>query len=212
MDVLKDKLKGLILMMESKHRERCFKYGVWRLTSRSLFREVFDVEITPNNWPNLEKDGKLFCFNIIHEEECEGDFFCSCTETVRNPRIKVYYLSKMFSEMISVSHFQLWFSGDWRPKRLSDIVDRIKVSSDHIMLFNIDEDGRDPEHGDADHKEFEKEESPYFKRMLDEFKSLICEYVKLAFTDPTSLPPFLLDSEGPTMRLSDLLTWLEESE
>lgn len=88
------------------------------------------------------------------------------------------------------------------------------------MLFDIGEaeyeylHGQDPEHGVADDNEIDKEESPDFQRMLDEFKTLICTYLKLAFTDPISLPPFLLNSvdEGPTMRLSELFAWLEKSE
>lgn len=65
-------------------------------------------------------------------------------------------------------------------------------------------------HANAYDKEFEKEQSPDFKKNRDEFNSLICEYVRLAFTDPTSLPPFLLDpDEGPTMLLSKLDAWLE---
>jgi hypothetical protein len=110
----------------------------------------------------------------------------------------------------------MYFSGNWRPKVLSDIIDGLAVSSEILQLFDIGEaeteylHGRDPEHGDADNKEFEKEGSPEFQRMLNEFKSLICEYLMLAFTDPTSLPQFLLDvDEGPTMRLSELIAWLE---
>jgi hypothetical protein len=60
--------------------------------------------------------------------------------------------------------------------------------------------------------EREKEYSIKFMKVRDEFNSLICEYLKLAFNEPTLLPPFLLDDEGPTMRLSELIAWLEESE
>lgn len=133
--------------------------------------------------------------------------------------IKMYYLSELFTQMISVSHFQLYFSGNWRePIHLSDILDGINVYSQHLELFDVGEaeteslHGPDPEHGVADNEELKKEESPDFQRMLDEFKTLICEYVKLAFTDPTSLPPFLLDvDKGPTIPLSKLGDWLEES-
>jgi hypothetical protein len=174
---------------------------------------VFNLD----DWCILQKDGKRFCFTIIHEEGCEGQFSCSCTKTLADPHIKVYYLSDLFTQMISVSYFQLYFSENWRtPNLLSDIIDELKVSSEHLVLFDIGEEdterlhGRDPEHGVADDEEFEKEQSQDFQRILDEFNSLICEYVKLAFTDPTSLPPFLLDSdEGPTMRLSELFAWLE---
>lgn len=215
MEELKEKLHTMILMMESKRRKRLGRYCDWGKTSKSLLEEVFKLD----TWTILQKDMKLVCFTIIHEKECEGQFLCSCTETVADPRITVYYFSKLFSEMVSVSHFQLWFSGNWRPQRLSDIIDGINVSSERIMLFDIGEaeteylHGRDPEHGVADDEEFEKEQSPDFQRMLDEYNSLICKYLMLAFTDPTSLPPFLLDvDEGPTMCLSELIAWLEESE
>jgi len=215
MEELKDKLKVLISIMESTRRKRLCRYCDWGLTSKSLLEGVFNLD----NWSILQKDGKQFCFTIIHEEGCEGPFLCSCTKTVADPLIKFYYLSDLFTQMISVSHFQMYFSGKWRPKVLSDIIDGLAVSSEILQLFDIGEaeteylHGRDPEHGDADNKEFEKEQSPEFQIMRDEFNSLICEYVRLAFTDPTSLPPFLLDvDEGPTMRLSELIAWLEESE
>jgi hypothetical protein len=208
------KLPIMIAIMRSNRRERLFRYGDWRLTSESLFKEVFNLD----NWTILEKDKRLVCFTISHEEGCEGQFLCSCTKTVADPRITVYYLSDLFTQMISVSHFQLYFSGNWRtPNLLWDIIDGIKVSSKHLKLFDIGEEENDhlheidQEHSVNDDEEFEKEESPDFQRMLDEFKTLICEYVKLAFTDPTSLPPFLLNSEGPTMPLSKLIAWLEES-
>lgn len=212
MEELKKKLKVLISIMESTRRKRLGRYCDWGLTSKSLLEGVFNLD----DWCILQKDGKKFCFTFIHEEGCEGQFLCSCKKTVPNSRIQVYYLSELFTQMISVSHFQMYFSGKWRPNLLSDINDGLEVSSKHLQLFDIGEaeteylHGRDPEHGDADNKEFENEESPEFQSMLNEFKSLICEYLMLAFTDPTSLPPFLLDSnEGPTMRLSELIAWLE---
>jgi hypothetical protein len=118
--------------------------------------------------------------------------------------------------MISVSHFQICFSQKSKPTVLSGIIDGLKVSSTHLELFNIGE-GEFLEsfryvskHDNADDEEFRKEESPEFQIMRDEFKSLICEYLILAFTDPTSLPPFLLDAdEGPIMRLSELDAWLK---
>jgi hypothetical protein len=211
MEELKEKLKMII----SKRRKRLCRYCDWAKVSRSLLEEVFKLD----TWTILEKGGKRLCFKIVHEQKCEGQYDCSCEETVADPLITLYYFSDLFTQMISVSHFQLRFSGNWRPQRLSDIIDGINVSSERIMLFDIGEaeneylDGRDPEHGVADHEEFEKEQSPDFQRMLDKYKSLICEYLTLAFTDPTSLPPFLLDvDEGPTMRLSELIAWLEESE
>ena len=197
--------------MESKRRNRHGRYGDWRKMCESLFKEVFKL----HNWSTLEKDGKLLCFIVSHEEGCEGQFLCSCTETVADPRIKLYYLSDLFTQMISVSHFQLWFSSIMVIRRLSDIIDGINVSSERITFFDISEaatsviDGQDPTHGVADDEEFEKERSPDFQKMRDEFNTLICEYLKLAFTDLTSLPPFLLDSEGPTMRLSELIALLE---
>lgn len=215
MEELKKKLHMIILMMESNRRKRLYRRCNWLTTSNSLLEGVFNLD----NSNILQKDGKFICFIIIHEEGCNGQYDCSCTKTLHNPLIKVYYFSELFSEMVSVSHFQLWFSGNLSPQRLSDIIDGINVSSQHIMLFDIGEavteylHGRDPKHGVADDKEFEKEQSPDFQRMLDEFNSLICEYLMLAFTDPTSLPPFLLDvDEGPTMRLSELIKWLEEPE
>jgi hypothetical protein len=212
MEELKKKLHMMIWMMKSKRRKRLGRCCDWRLTSKSLLERVFNLDY----WCILQKDGKQFCFTIIHEERCEGQFLCSCTETVADPRIKLYYLSDLFTQMISVSHFQLWFSGNWRPKVLADIIDGLAVSSEILELFNIDEarteylHRRDPKHVVADDEEFEKEQSPDFQKMRDEFNTLIREYVKLAFTDPTSLPPFLLNSdEGPTMRLSELFAWLE---
>lgn len=215
MEVLKDKLKGLISIMKSKRRKRLCRYCDWAKVSRSLLEGVFNLD----NWCILQKDERLVCFIFIHEEGCEGPFLCSCTKTVGDPLIKLYYLSDLFTQMISVSHFQMYFSGNWRPKVLSDIIDGLTVSSEILQLFDIGEaeteylHGRDPEHGDAEDKEFEKEGSPEFQIMRDEFKSLICEYLKLAFTDPTSLPPFLLDSnEGPTMHLSELIAWAASAE
>jgi hypothetical protein len=212
---LKQKIHAMIEMMKSERRKRLGRYCDWRLTSKSLLEELFNLR----NLSILEKGGRPVCFKIVHEQKCEVQYDCSCEETVADPLITLYYFSDLFTQMISVSHFQLRFSGNWRPQRLSDIIDGINVSSERIMLFDIGEaeneylDGRDPEHGVADHEEFEKEQSPDFQRMLDKYKSLICEYLTLAFTDPTSLPPFLLDvDEGPTMRLSELIAWLEESE
>ena len=93
---------------------------------------------------------------------------------------------------------------------MENIQDFLNVFLTPIELYNCGEASADELDESDDNKEFEKEESPEFQRMLDEFNSLICEYVKLAFTDPTSLPPFLLDSdEGPTMRLSELDAWLK---
>ena len=212
MEELKEKLKVLISIMESTRRKRLRRYCDWGLTSKSLLEGVFNLD----DWCILQKDGKRFCFTIIHEEGCEGPFLCSCKETVVDPLIKLYYLSDLFTQMISVSHFQMYFSGNWRPKVLSDIIDGLKVSSEILQLFDIGEaeteylHGRDPEHGDADNKEFEKEKSPDFQRSRDEFDFLIRDYVGLAFADPTSLPPFLFDSdEGPTMPLSELDAWLK---
>lgn len=213
MEVLKDKLKGLISIMKSKRRKRLCRYCDWAKVSRSLLEGVFNLD----NWCILKKDERLVCFIIIHEEGCEGQFSCSCTETVADPRITLYYLSDLFTQMISVSHFQLYFSGKWRPEVLADIIDGLAVSSEILELFDIGEaeteylHGRDTEHGVADDEEFEKEESPDFQRIRNEFNSLICEYVRLAFTDPISLPLFLLDvNKGPTMRLSELIAWLEK--
>lgn len=206
----------MIAIMESERRKRLGRFCNWALTCLSLLREVFNLDVKSDDLPILQKGGRLVCFTILHEEGCQVQFLCSCEKTLPDPHIKVYYLSELFSEMISVSHFQMYFSGNWRPKVLSDIIDGLAVSSEILQLFDIGEaeteylHGRDPEHGDADNKEFEKEESPEFQRMLNEFKSLICEYLMLAFTDPTSLPQFLLDvDEGPTMRLSELIAWLK---
>ena len=212
MEELRKKLHNMISIMESERRKRLCRYCNWAKVSKSFLEEVINLD----DWCILQKDSKQFCFTIIHEEGCEGQFLCSCTETVADPRIKLYYLSDLFTQMISVSHFQLWFSGNWRPKVLADIIDGLAVSSEILELFNIDEarteylHRRDPKHVVADDEEFDKEQSPDFQKMRDEFNTLICEYVKLAFTDPTSLPPFLLDfDECPTMRLSELLARLE---
>jgi hypothetical protein len=209
---LKDKLKVLISTMESTRRNRLGRYCDWGLTSKSLLENVFNLD----DWCILQKDGKQFCFTIIHEDECKL-YDCSCTKTLADPHIKVYYLSDLFTQMISVSHFQLYFSGNWRtPNLLSDIIDGLTVSSEILKLFDNEEVdteyfyGLDPEHRNADNDEFEKEKSPDFQRIRNEFNSLICEYVRIAFTDPTSLPQFLLDpDEGPTIHLSELDAWLE---
>lgn len=213
-NLLKQKLRAMIDSMGSNRRTRLDRHCNWWTTSNYLFEMVFNME----NWTNLQKGERRICFSVIHEEACKGRDNCSCTETLTNPRIKVYYFSKFFSEMISVSHFQLWFQGEWNPKTLSDIVDGIRITSKLIELFTAEEhviiniNGPDPEHGVADDEEFEKEESPDFQSMLEEYNSLLCEYLVLAFTDPTSLPTCLLDvDEGPTMRLSELIAWLEES-
>ncbi len=216
MEELQKKLRAMSLVMESERRKRLSRYCNWLTTSSSLLEGVFNLD----NWTILEKDKRLVCFTISHEERCEGQFLCSFAKTVADPRITVYYLSDLFTQMISVSHFQLYFSGNWRtPNLLWDIIDGIKVSSKHLELFDIGEKENDhlheidQEHRVNDDEEFEKEESPDFKRMLDEFNSLICEYLKLAFTDPTSLPPFLLDPDKcPTMPLSELEDWLKKSE
>jgi hypothetical protein len=213
MEELLDKLKGFILMMESTRRNRLGRYCNWALTCETLLKGVFNLK----NCCILQKGGRLLCFTIIHEDGCEEQYDCSCEKTVADPHIKLYYFSDLFSKMISVSHFQLSFSSNMMIQRLSDIIDGINVSSEHIKLFDISEaetsiiDGIDPEHGAADDEEFEKEQSPDFQRIRDEFNTLICKYLKLAFTDPTSLPPFLLNSvdEGPTMPLSKLIAWLE---
>jgi hypothetical protein len=211
MEELKEKLHTMILMMESTRRERIGRYGVWALTCETLLKGVFNLD----DYSILQKGGRLLCFKIIHEDGCEGPFVCSCTETVANPIIKLYYLSELFTQMISVSHFQIYFSQKSKPTVLSDIIDGLVVSSNHLELFNKGEGVFEylrgySKHADAEDKEDEKEKSPDFQRMLDEFNSLICEYLMLAFTDPTSLPPFLLDvDEGPTMRLSELDAWLK---
>ena len=208
---LEHKIKGLISIMESKRRNKHGRYGDWRKMCESLFKEVFKL----HNWSTLEKDGKLLCFIVSHEEGCDRQYDCPCEENVADPLIKLYYLSDLFTQMISVSHFQLWFSSIMVIRRLSDIIDGINVSSERITLFDISEaetsaiDGPDSTHDVADDKEFDKERSPDFQKMRDEFNTLICKYLKLAFTDPTLLPQFLLDSEGPTMRLSKLIAWLK---
>lgn len=215
MEEQKDKLKDLISMMESKRRKRLELYCDWRLTSKSLLEELFNLD----DRTTLEKDGRLVCFKIVHEQKCEGQYDCSCEETVADPLITLYYFSDLFTQMISVSHFQLCFSSNMVIRRLSDIIDGINVSSERIKLFDIDEaenehiDGPDPTHGAADDEEFEKEQSHDFQRMREEYNSLLCKYLKLAFTDPISLPPFLLDvDKGPTMPLSELEDWLKKSE
>lgn len=216
MEELREKLGTMIAIMQSNRRERLRLYCNWILTSKSLLEGVFNLD----NWTILKKGGRLISFIIIHEEECNDQHNCSCKKTVRDPSIKVYYLSELFSEMVSVSHFQLWFSGNWMPEVLADIIDGLAVSSRILELFNIGETENDDlheieeEYRVNDDEEFEKEEeSPNFQRIRNKFNSLICEYVKRAFTDPTSLPPFLLDvDEGPTMCLSELIAWLEESE
>lgn len=209
---LKQKLCDIMLMLKSDRRERLGRYCDWRKMCESLFKEVFNL----HNWSILEKGGKLLCFIVSHEEGCDRQYDCPCEENVADPLIKLYYFSDLFTEMISVSHFQLRFSSIIVIRRLSDIIDGIiNVSSEHIKLFDISEaatsviDGLDPTHGVADDEEFDKERSPDFQKMRDEFNTLICKYLKLAFTDLTSLPPFLLDSEGPTIRLSELIAWLE---
>jgi hypothetical protein len=213
---LKQKIHAMIEMMKSERRKRLGRYCDWRLTSKSLLEELFNLR----NLSILEKGGRPVCFKIVHEQKCEVQYDCSCEETVADPLITLYYFSDLFTQMISVSHFQLRFSSNMVIRRLSDIIDGINVSSERIKLFDISEaetsiiDGIDSDHGAADDEEFKKEQSPDFQRIRDEFNTLICEYLKLAFTDPTSLPPFLLNSvhEGPTMRLSELIAWLEESE
>lgn len=211
MEELKKKLHTMILMMESTRRKRLGRYCVWAITCETLLKGVFNLD----DYSILKKGNKHICFTIIHEEGCEGPFLCSCTKTVADPLIKLYYLSELFTQMISVSHFQIYFSQKSKPTVLYDIIDGLVISSIHLELFNKGEWVFEylrgySKHANAEDKEDEKEQSPEFQIMRDEFKSLICEYLMLAFTDPTSLPPFLLDAdEGPTMRLSELDAWLE---
>jgi hypothetical protein len=208
---LKAKLQMMILTMKSNRRERIGRYGLWALTCKTLLEGVFNLD----DYSILQKGGRLLCFKIVHEQKCEGQYDCSCEETVADPLITLYYFSDLFTKMISVSHFQIYFSQESKPTVLSDIIDGLVVSSIHLELFNKGEGvfeylRHNQEHANAEDKEDEKEKSPDFQRMLTEFNSLICEYVRLAFTDPTSLPPFLLDvDEGPTMRLSELDAWLK---
>jgi hypothetical protein len=210
------KLSEMIAIMESERRKRLGRFCNWELTCLSLLREVFNLDVKSDDFPILQKGGRLVCFTILHEEGCQGQLLCSCKKTLPDPHIKLYYLSKLFTQMISVSHFQIHFSGELNPRVLGDIRDGLKISSIHLELFNREEvdteslHGRDPEHGSADDKEIEKEETLEFQIIRDEFESLICEYLKLAFTDPTSLPPFLLDAdEGPTFPLSELIAWFK---
>ena len=193
MEELKKKLHTMILKMESEPRKICGLFPNWGITSSSLFLEAFNK----TDSCIFQKGKRYICFRIIHEKGC-NIFQCSCTKELENPIIHVYYLSDLFAKMISVSHIQFSFLGDWTPKVLSNITDGLKV------VYRIIPS--------CDYEDLEKEKSLDFQRMRNEFNSLICEYLMLAFTDPTSLPRFLLDSdEGPTMRLSELIAWLEES-
>ena len=193
MEELKKKLHTMILKMESEPRKICGLFPNWGITSSSLFLEAFNK----TDSCIFQKGKRYICFQIIHEKGC-NIFQCSCTKELENPIIHVYYLSDLFAKMISVSHIQFSFLGDWTPKVLSNITDGLKV------VYRIIPS--------CDYEDLEKEKSLDFQRMRNEFNSLICEYLMLAFTDPTSLPRFLLDSdEGPTMRLSELIAWLEES-
>jgi hypothetical protein len=83
-----------------------------------------------------------------------------------------------------------------------------------IELYTPDEaENDDLKNFEINKDEMNKEYSIEFKKVRDEFQLHVSEYLMLAFNEPTSLPPFLLDSdEGPTMPLSELIAWLEESE
>ena len=193
-------LRDITLMMKSNRRERLGRHCDWSKICESLFKEVFNL----HNWSILEKGGKLLCFIVSHEEGCDrGEYTCNCSTPYSERLIKVYFFSHMFAEMISVLHSQLYFSiGSFGQLRVSS---NLIVSFDSAICCDMEDVTRIP-----DYPEFEKERSPDFQKMRDEFNTLICKYLKLAFTNPTSLPPFLLNSDkGLTMHLSELLAWLE---
>jgi hypothetical protein len=194
---LKQKLKTLISTMGSKRRTEFTKYGDWRTTSITLLEGVFGLD----NSGILQKGDRLICFIFIHEERCNGHYDCTCSTPYSERRIKIYFFSALFAKMVSVLHSQLYFS--------MNVFDQLCVTSSPIELYNRYETEKAQKTEEIE-IEMCKEESPEFQRIRDEFNSLICEYLMLAFTDPTSLPPFLLDvDEGPTMRLSELIAWLE---
>lgn len=203
MEEQKEKLNVLISTMESEYRKNNYQHNNWLTTSRSLLEGVFNMDTSSI----LEKNYRYVCFTFYHEKECDGgEHTCNCSTPFSERHIKVFFFSPMFAKMISVLHSQLYFS--------SNTFGQLRVSLNPIELINIYnsviECLQDSKHANAYDKEFEKEQSPDFKKNRDEFNSLICEYVRLAFTDPTSLPPFLLDpDEGPTMLLSKLDAWLE---
>ena len=193
---LKQKLNVLISTMESTRRKRLGRNCDWGKVSKSLLEGVFNLD----DWCILQKGDRLICFIFIHEEGCNGHYDCTCSTPYSERRIKIYFFSALFAKMVSVLHSQLYFS--------ITVIDQLCVtSSPPIELYNRYETEKAQK---TEEIEMNKEQSPEFQIMRDEFNSLICEYVRLAFTDPTSLPPFLLDPDkGPTMRLSELDAWLE---
>lgn len=207
MEELKDKLHTMILMMKSNRRKILCRYCNWLTTSNSLLERVFNLDDSKI----LQKDGKFICFAIIHEEGCNGQYDCTCLTQYSERRIKIYFFSPLFAKMISVLPSELYFSMNPNGS--------LSVTLLPIELYTMDEEvrckitpvGTNKDEMDKEN-EREKEYSIEFMKVRDEFNSLICEYLKLAFNEPTLLPPFLLDDEGPTMRLSELIAWLEESE
>lgn len=199
MEKLEEKLHTMNLMMESERRKRLYRYCDWSLTSELLLNGVFNLD----DWCILQKGVRLVCFIFIHEEVCNGQYDCTCSTPYSERRIKIYFLSPLFTKMVSVLHSQLYFSMNIHGS-LS-----VKLSLP-IELYTVDEAENDQFMKVGINKdEMDKENSIEFKKVRDEFGSHVCKYLRDAFNEPTSLPPFLLDSEGPTMRLSELLLWLK---
>jgi hypothetical protein len=208
MEELRLKIKQMILKLKSSRRERRNKLNNWYLTSRSILSDVCNIF----NETSLVKDGRMICFSFLHKPDCPAPHMCTCY--VDESQIQVYFLSKQFMKMINSSHSQIYFGGVFHPEIVEDLENYLTASPTQIELYTIGEasadeiDGSD-ENGFADNIEFENEETPEYNINKDEFDSLLCEYLKIAFTNPASLPRFLLSDIGPKMPLSELNAWLE---
>lgn len=205
-------INQMILKLKSPRRERLGKLGTWGKTCQTLFWNVYNWE----DYCYLEKNGRYVCFSVVHEEACVDypEDCCICQYPVKDPLIKVNFMNECFKDMIDASHSQILFDGEFNPIDLEELFEEFRVSLNHIKLFEFEEGVGDPfresESAESDDEEFEKEETSEFQQIRDEFECILLEYIRLAFTDPESLPLFLLDpDEGPTMRLSELDAWLE---
>jgi len=212
MENLRLKIKEMILQLKSSRRERLGRLGTWGKMCQTLFYNIYNCE----DCCSLEKEGRYVCFSVVHEKACvdNREDYCSCQYPVKDPLIKVNFMSEFFKDMIDASHSQILFDGEFNPIDLEELFENFRVSLNHIKLFEFEEAVGDPfcesNHADADDEEFEKEETAEFQLIRDEFECMLLEYIRLAFTDPESLPRCLLDSdEGPTMLLSKLNAWLK---
>lgn len=199
----------MISELESARRKRLDKVNDWRIMCETLLRNIYKLK----DCYSLQKGGRYVCFSVVHEKDYVAcSYCCTCQYPVEDPPIKVYFLSELFETMVNASHSQILFDGASFPDDLNELFHNFRVSLEPIELFEfeeaVDHTFADLERAESDDRDFQKEQTLEFQLMRDEFESLLLKYIRLAFTDPESLPPFLLD-HGPTMLLSELDAWLK---